>query len=304
MNTNMNENVKTDMEEPMDENMVERANAPRDTWGTGQVTGGKLYCRKQPQAGAAYWGRFDNNAIIPIKAYDSTWYETYWNGNTANVGYVMKQYITNENWNGTGSGSGTFIGNGTVVGGALYCRKQPQAGYAYWGQFSSGSVIPIYSCSTTGWYETRWPANGTNVGYVMQQYVSLTGSSGNLTVDEYIQNLEAFCNDGWSYGSGYNPNTKVIDCAWYPYMARNQQGAHGCTTEYNSYLSSKGLIANGDYNNLVRGMEVFQPNSSDPSIKEHMGVYAGKVVINGVLQHAVYQSCSSHNTIDAMYIAE
>jgi hypothetical protein len=32
-----------------------------------------------------------------------------------------------------------------------------------------------------------------------------------------------------------------------------------------------------------------------------MGVYAGMQTINGKYQHAVYQSCSSHNTIDAMY---
>ena len=32
-----------------------------------------------------------------------------------------------------------------------------------------------------------------------------------------------------------------------------------------------------------------------------MGVYAGKHVLNGTLQHAVYQSCSSHRTIDAKY---
>ena len=49
-------------------------------WGTGKVTGGKLYCRKQPIDNYAYWGRFDNNAIIPIKLHDNTWYETYWNG--------------------------------------------------------------------------------------------------------------------------------------------------------------------------------------------------------------------------------
>ena len=74
-------------------------------WGTGVVTGGKLYCRKQPISGYEAWGRFNNGATIPIKAYDNTWYETYWNGNTSNVGYVMKQYITNENWSGSSSGN-------------------------------------------------------------------------------------------------------------------------------------------------------------------------------------------------------
>ena len=58
-------------------------------------------------------------------------------------------------------------------------------------------------------------------------------TTANLTVTEYIQNLESYCNSGWKYGSGYNASKKLIDCAWYPYKARSDQGAHGCTTEYN-----------------------------------------------------------------------
>jgi hypothetical protein len=205
-------------------------------WGTGKVTGGKLYCRKKPEAGYAAWGRFANNVTIPIKVYDDTWYETYWNGNTSNVGYVMKQYITNENWDSGSSGS--------------------------------------------------------------------TGSDGkgSLSVSEYISNLESFCNSGWKYGSGYNASKKTIDCAYYPYKARNELGAHGCTTEYNSYLSEKGTISSlGGYDALQVGMEVFQQDTTDTSKKGHMGVYAGKQVLNGTLQHTVYQSCSSHNTVDAKY---
>lgn len=83
-------------------------------WGTGQVTGGKLFCRKQPIAGYEYWGRFDNNATIPIKAYNTTWYETYWDGNVNNVGYVMSEFITNENW-----GSGSSGGTGTTTAPSL-----------------------------------------------------------------------------------------------------------------------------------------------------------------------------------------
>lgn len=130
------------------------------------------------------------------------------------------------------------------------------------------------------------------------------GSSGgsNLSVSEYLNNLESFCNCGWKYGAGYNASTKKIDCAWYPYKARNDLGAHGCTTEYNGHLSEKGTIASlGGYDALEIGMEVFQQDSEDPTKKGHMGVYAGKHMLNGKYQHAVYQSCSSHNTIDVKY---
>ena len=81
---------------------------PVGDWGTGKVTGGKLYCRKQPQAGYEYWGRFDDNEVIPIRKIVNTseWYETYWDGNKAQVGYVMSQYISNESFSGGGSSSG------------------------------------------------------------------------------------------------------------------------------------------------------------------------------------------------------
>lgn len=119
-----------------------------------------------------------------------------------------------------------------------------------------------------------------------------------LTVDQFIENLEAFCNCGWTYGENYDENSLEIDCAYFPYRARLKQGAHGCTSEYNNYLSEKGVITS--YDDLQRGMEIFQAENGS-STKSHMGVYAGKVVIAGRLQHAVYQSCSSHNNVDAKY---
>lgn len=62
-------------------------------WMEGIVSGGKLYCRKQPNKSAAYWGRFDDGAVIQVKEYNSTWYETYWDDDPAKVGYVMKTYV-------------------------------------------------------------------------------------------------------------------------------------------------------------------------------------------------------------------
>lgn len=101
---------------------------PVGDWGTGTVTGGKLYCRKQPQAGYEYWGRFDDGAVIPIKKLtnNTAWYETYWAGNQANVGYVMSQFISNATFPGGGSsgyatwqekyGNNTFVNSNTYSG--------------------------------------------------------------------------------------------------------------------------------------------------------------------------------------------
>lgn len=43
-------------------------------------------------------------------------------------GYMMSVYLDDQ------GGGGTYIGTGTVIGGGpLFCRKEPVAGYAYWG---------------------------------------------------------------------------------------------------------------------------------------------------------------------------
>lgn len=113
-----------------------------------------------------------------VDAYASTtegWHHASYNGYE---GYIMSEFLTTNNPNNSSSSNGEYIGEGTVVGGRLYCRKQPQAGYAYWGQFNSGDIIPLYSCQT-GWYETRWPATGNNIGYVMSDYISVNGSNDN-----------------------------------------------------------------------------------------------------------------------------
>lgn len=228
----------------------------------------------------------------------------------------MSKFLSATDPNGGGSGSVDGSGGtptaGVIKGTSVRVRSQPNTTSTILTQVNTGDKITYYSGKTYSgsgytWYRctgSKWSGDG----YIATNYVVKddgssgggdTGGGGNLTIDQYINNLESYCNCGWKYGAGYNLSTKVIDCAYYPYMSRNQQGGHGCTTEYNSHLSSKGSITGG-YDSLVRGMEVFQ-DDPDPAKKGYMGVYAGKVIIAGTLQHAVYQSCSSHNTIDAKY---
>lgn len=58
---------------------------------------------------------------------------------------------------------------------------------------------------------------GTHLDLENCETASGSVTTANLTVTEYIQNLESYCNSGWKYGSGYNASKKLIDCAWYPY---------------------------------------------------------------------------------------
>lgn len=134
-------------------------------------------------------GKFDNNTLNAVKAFQRA------NGLTDD-GYFgrssllkLEQLIgghldptlggcTDSDTISVFSSGGTYLGQGTVIGGKLYCRKQPKPKYNSWGRFENGTVIAIYSCSTSGWYETRWPVGGNNIGYVMSKYVSLNGGGG------------------------------------------------------------------------------------------------------------------------------
>ncbi len=111
-------------------------------------------------------------------------------------GWVLNDFVDpyTEQGGETGGGS-TGSSNkplfwGTVIAkGTLNCRKGPSTSNALWGRFNEGESIPIYPCSTAGWYETRWPANGSNVGYVMAEFISPDGSSGGNTEEETTYNI-------------------------------------------------------------------------------------------------------------------
>lgn len=137
--------------------------------------------RKTASSSSAILVRVGYGKAVQASYYNSTWHSATYNGYS---GYIMSKFLTATNPNGGNSG-GSYIGQGTVIGGRLYCRKQPQSGYAYWGQFSTGDNIPVYSCSTSGWYETRWPANGSNVGYVMSQYIQMGGGGNGSATYEF-----------------------------------------------------------------------------------------------------------------------
>ena len=121
-------------------------------------TGSSVNMRSGPSTNDGIIVRVPHGATV-TGTKSGTWsYMTY---NTY-AGYMMSVYLDEQG--GGSTGGGTYLGTGTVIGGGpLYCRKQPIAGYEAWGQFQEGATIQIYTCSTSGWYETRW--NGSNVVY-------------------------------------------------------------------------------------------------------------------------------------------
>ena len=301
--------------------------------GTGTVIGGgPLFCRKQPIAGYEAWGQFQEDATIQIYSCSTPgWYETRWNGN--NIGYVMSNYIQVD---GSGTIGGAYIGTGTVIGGGpLYCRKQPIAGYESWGQFQEGTTIQIYTCSTSGWYETRWPVGGSNVGYVMANYVSTSGggSSGGSTVtfnpsaavayakghSETTEN--ALCsNRNTSFGSSTNNDCAnfVSQClvagglpmfdGWCYKVSGipSSWNTGGWTWTYSGYqaLNRKGRVSAVALSNVKPGDFIYNYDSSQPAGKQYThAMLAVSTYKNGSVdicghtrnQNTVFKSFNSSN---------
>ena len=265
----------------------------------GKVRGGSLNLRKTTSTSATKLASIPNNTPLAVETVSGQhdWFKTNYEGKS---GYVVAQYIA------ITSGVGTCTV--TTASGSLNIRKTPASNASIIYTAAKNSLLYLLdSTSVAGWYRV---SSSSGTGWAMSSFLTIGGSGtetpvtpANLSVDQYIANLQSYCNCGWTYiGKGYDEKSKTTDCAHYPFHARNKQGGKGCTTEYDDHLSSKGLISDiGGYDGLQRGMEVFQQDMDDSSKKGHMGVYAGKITINGVEYHGVYQSCSSHNTIATVY---
>lgn len=182
-------NQQNNANKNMKEEIVMNKNTQRATWGTGQVTGGRLYCRKQPSKSAAYWGQFADGATIPIKAYDSTWYETYWGGVSSQTGYVMRQYITNENWSGSSGDTYPIAATVDTVkhgkGGTVNLRKTASDSAAVVTTIPDGSTVYVKSLTGT-WLAAKY---GSYTGYVMAKFIvgsnEYNASSGGGTTSNY-----------------------------------------------------------------------------------------------------------------------
>lgn len=168
-------------------------------WGTGKVTGGLLYCRKQPSKGD-YWGKFENNSIIPIKEYNDTWYETYWNNDTTKVGYVMSDYITNESWGDAGSGGES---SGTNTAPSLTTIRN---GDAYLEVGDEGTAVNTlrsllrakgYSCAASGSFDSA--LEDVVKDYQDDNDITVDGKAGQVTFALLEDNVSS---TGWFSGQG------------------------------------------------------------------------------------------------------
>lgn len=169
-------------------------------WGTGKVTGGKLFCRKSPSKEADYWGRFADKATIPLQAYNGTWYKTYWNSES-NIGYVMSQYVTNVKLDGGETGGGGETG--TTKAPSLTDIRNGDA-YLTIGHYGD-SVITLrrylnghgYTCNSSGAYDSALKTVVKN--YQTANEISADGLAGQAT---FALLEDEISDTGWFSGQG------------------------------------------------------------------------------------------------------
>ena len=128
---------------------------------------------------------------------------------------------------------------------------------------------------------------------------SFAGEGTPLTVAEFMENLDAIASD-------LEETYAVTDCAHYIYDARNEQGAYGASSELGYHVKFFGSIEDlGGYDYLIPGMQLFQgfrkTATSNSFYSSHIGVYAGKQLINGNRIPAVYQSSDSYPNLEKKY---
>lgn len=99
--------------------------------------------------------------------------------------------------------------NGIVLGGSLYCRKEPSTSAAYYGRFSNGDVISVQTISgNSQWYKTSW--NGS-VGYVMKSYVAVADDTVKVTATNVnVRNAPNITNSSVLYMLS-SPSTATVE---------------------------------------------------------------------------------------------
>ena len=127
------------------------------------------------------------------------------------------------------------------------------------------------------------------------------GHPGNMTVSQYFANLHNDATSSVSY--------TAKDCAGYLRDARGA-GYSGSTSNFCNDTAYFGYIelkndGTRNYDKLIPGMELHQAcrKSADSNYyySKHIGVYYGKYDFgDGVMRHAVYQSCSSNTNIKTL----
>ena len=140
---------------------------------------------------------------------------------------------------------------------------------------------------------------------VQREIPTFAGDGTPITVDQYLNNLQNMAKDQNIGYTSYKNGVKC-DCSGITYLARNEQGYHGATTNFCEHSQFYGSIADLGMENLIPGMELYQgyrkSSTSRYFYASHVGVYAGMMDLgDGLFVPAVYQSSSSYSWLKRKY---
>ena len=198
---------------------------------TGIVLGGSLYCRKQPQAGADYYGRFSNGTTITVQTIsgNNDWYQTTWQGS---VGYVMKAYVAVENDTIQVTGTNVNVRNGSSTNNTsvLYMLSSP----------ATARVVTV----TSNWVKIA--PSGRNAGWISADYVkkysSGNSSAGSGTISGVRGDGPNSTVSASAIRSGNGIWKKDLDTTYHPQIVQLQR-------KLNNYIMEN--WSEGDLNELT-----------------------------------------------------
>lgn len=164
---------------------------------------GNLNLRVQPSHDSDVIASYAPGTRVKVLSKGQTWYKVEVNGA---IGYMVKQYLSTSKPSGsTGGSSSKTINSYAVVNNpkatqVLNLRATPSLTAKVLGQYRNGTKLFVYS-KTGEWYKV---SVGANVGYMMSQYVKLTGSSSDARFKTVINNnggsyVNLRCNAGMHY---------------------------------------------------------------------------------------------------------
>ena len=219
-------------------------------------------------------GKFGNNTLAAVKAFQSA------------KGLTVDGYF----------GKNSLLALETAIGGHLdpdNCENSSSGG-------SSAHDKIVNDASKN--YKTMTGTRIDNYNTAVSVINAYAGVRTPLTVSQYFINLDAI--------AAVPSNTyDKIDCSKFTYQAKNNQGYHGATTNFNQHCQYFGYISDlGGYDKLVPGMELYQAQrktaTGNQYYASHVGVYYGKYDFGNGPVHAVYQSSGNYGSLSKKYTKE
>ena len=234
----------------------------------GSINATSVRLRSGPSTSHSILGVYDTGKAVTIKGIEGDWYQVVCDGKD---GYVYKTYVTAGSGGAGNSPAGQSVkalsDTAATTISAVHLRSGPDTSYTSLGVLPAGTGVTVTG-ETDTWY--RATHNGTS-GYIYKTYVSLGGSSGNVSTGSegarIVEEAKKYLGVSYVYG-GTSPSG--IDCSGFVYYVFQQCGY----TVTRSAATQNGNGRQVSRSELQPGDIIIFYNSSNTAIG-HSGIYIG-----------------------------